>query len=395
MNLDLELIKNDPSILHAETGSIASTKTNSNSCENLTEIIVEPSTDKVNQTEKLTSLPKNQIYTVGCGFSKRDNPMKIISDTDCINSKNTPVKNFGEDAAFIYESNQFTSFGVSDGVGGWKNYGVDSSKFSFSLVSAITSVLDLISVDEKSGDLSVDLAAENLNIAHPKQILTEAYTQIKNGIPNLIGSGTASLATFDKEKKILYTSNLGDSGIVVIRNNQIIFKSESMQHNFNAPYQLSLIPEEFLKLMESRGENLGKLFGDSPLDSKSSEIELQNGDIIIVASDGVFDNVHLPHLISLLNMMKINEKLVMPEENNNQAQTPADTNSHLTPEFQEHVRQELAKAATTIVAFARENAYNSKYLSPFCLEAQKFGFKNMVGGKVDDISLVMGIVGSS
>jgi hypothetical protein len=45
---------------------------------------------------------------------------------------------------------------------------------------------------------------------------------------------------------MLSTCNLGDSGYMLIRNKQVIFKSQSQSHRFNAPFQIGCTPPELL-----------------------------------------------------------------------------------------------------------------------------------------------------
>lgn len=45
---------------------------------------------------------------------------------------------------------------------------------------------------------------------------------------------------------VLSTCNLGDSGYLIIRNKQVIYKSQTQTHRFNAPYQLGCTPPELL-----------------------------------------------------------------------------------------------------------------------------------------------------
>ena len=52
----------------------------------------------------------------------------------------------------------------------------------------------------------------------------------------LQGSCTACIVMLDGAT--LRAANLGDSGFLVLRNNQIVFRSPSQQHQFNFPYQL-------------------------------------------------------------------------------------------------------------------------------------------------------------
>jgi len=60
---------------------------------------------------------------------------------------------------------------------------------------------------------------------------------------------------------------------------------------------------------------------------------------------------------------------------------------------EEEKNQLLEKITSTFVAFARMNGYNHNFISPFSLEAKKQGVKNMIGGKVDDIAILVSVVG--
>jgi protein phosphatase PTC7 len=57
-----------------------------------------------------------------------------------------------------------------------------------------------------------------------------------------LGSSTACIVALHKEKSILHTANLGDSGFVVIRKNIIVHRSQEQQHYFNSPFQLAIHP---------------------------------------------------------------------------------------------------------------------------------------------------------
>ena len=57
-----------------------------------------------------------------------------------------------------------------------------------------------------------------------------------------LGSSTACIVALHKEKSILHTANLGDSGFVVIRKNNIVHRSQEQQHYFNSPFQLAIHP---------------------------------------------------------------------------------------------------------------------------------------------------------
>lgn len=61
-------------------------------------------------------------------------------------------------------------------------------------------------------------------------------------IRSIVGSSTACIVALHKEKRILHTANLGDSGFVVIRKNAIVHRSQEQQHYFNSPFQLAIHP---------------------------------------------------------------------------------------------------------------------------------------------------------
>jgi hypothetical protein len=55
----------------------------------------------------------------------------------------------------------------------------------------------------------------------------------------------------------------------------IIFQFKEQQHGFNFPFQLSM----------------KKFKGDDPYDSICIDIIVKKGDIVVVGSDGFFDNI--------------------------------------------------------------------------------------------------------
>ena len=59
----------------------------------------------------------------------------------------------------------------------------------------------------------------------------------------------------------------------MIRNGACIYRTLEQQHSFNFPFQL------------------GTGSKDSPADAFSEETSVQEGDIVILGTDGLFDNV--------------------------------------------------------------------------------------------------------
>lgn len=93
----------------------------------------------------------------------------------------------------------------------------------------------------------------------------------------------------------MYTANIGDSGFIVVRKGQIIHRSEEQQHYFNTPFQLSLPPP---------GQNV---LSDSPDSAETLSFPVENGDVILAATDGVFDNVPTDLLLDILKTVSLPE----------------------------------------------------------------------------------------
>lgn len=105
-----------------------------------------------------------------------------------------------------------------------------------------------------------------------------------------IGSSTACVLILNRENSTVYTANIGDSGFIVVREGTIVHRSEEQQHYFNTPFQLSLPPP-------GHGDNV---LSDSPESADSLSFPVLDGDVILVATDGVFDNVPIKLLLDSL-----------------------------------------------------------------------------------------------
>ena len=100
----------------------------------------------------------------------------------------------GEDAATVTES----FIALADGVGGWAESGIDPAKYSRLLCKNI------------QGLIMYDGGAKYM--CNPRQLCVEAA-----GMTKVTGSSTCVIASLDKEAPVLYTSNLGDSGYLLLR----------------------------------------------------------------------------------------------------------------------------------------------------------------------------------
>lgn len=108
---------------------------------------------------------------------------------------------------------------MADGVGGWAEYGVDPSIFSNKLVENCKFVFDQ------------NPARNSRNL---KQLGVNAVNLTRE-----IGTSTLLLLALDPHHNILYTNYLGDSGYLIMRKFEgvfkTIFKSKEQQKQFNFP----------------------------------------------------------------------------------------------------------------------------------------------------------------
>jgi len=172
----------------------------------------------------------------------------------------------GEDSFFV--SNTYKVVGIADGVGGWKDKGVDPSKMSNKLME------------------NCKLYSEtHRQVLDARKVLAEAYTKVLTNKEVTAGSTTACVVCLREGKSasegILDIANIGDSGALLIRNRSFLERVHEKVHGFNAPYQLAVVPKQFQ----------GSSFDDKPSDALREQWECREGDVLVLATDGYFDNI--------------------------------------------------------------------------------------------------------
>jgi protein phosphatase PTC7 len=118
--------------------------------------------------------------------------------------------------------------GVADGVGGWRQYGVDPGLFSSHLMRNCERLV-------KAG---------YFHSSQPGRLIAQSYREMQEAKRRVVGSSTACVVMLSHSDLKLYTANIGDSGFVVVRNGRVVLRSQEQQHFFNTPFQLSLPPTE-------------------------------------------------------------------------------------------------------------------------------------------------------
>lgn len=239
--------------------------------------------------------------------------------------KENELRPQGEDAHFICA--QENTIGVADGVGGWANKGIDSGIYARELM--INSVMAVHNQHKTSS-----------GIINPRKVLDEAFSNTKN----IQGSSTACVLTLNKD--VLHSANVGDSGFMLFRNKKFLFKSSTQQHKFNCPFQLG-----------------NAVRSDRPSSAREMKVRVIPGDVIVLGTDGLLDNMFGREMEQVL------------EEKTEEEEGDVD------PEM----------LAGVIAELALYNSFDRFRDSPFSVAAKKAGFRHE-GGKVDDITVVVAAI---
>ena len=155
------------------------------------------------------------------------------------------------------------------------------------------------------------------------------------------GSSTCSITLLNNLKPLLDTINIGDSGFYIYRRAEnrldLVDKSKEVLHGFNFPFQLGT-------------------GGDKVNTAWMKEIEVEDKDYVVMFTDGVCDNLYEE---------MVREIMVGSSEIN------------------------LSLVAKRIAEKALDKCIDQKYYSPFSKNASEVYGKRSLGGKPDDITVIV------
>lgn len=229
----------------------------------------------------------------------------------------------GEDAYFLSEDGQVV--GVADGVGGWALSGIDSGLYSKSLMAEAKKAVEAA---KKAG----------VQPTRATDIMQKAYDHTKH----LVGSSTAVILM--AEGQSVKYSNLGDSGFMVIRGDKVAFRTREQTHAFNTPYQIGT-------------------GGDHPTDAEEGRVAVEEGDIIVLGTDGLFDNLFDDQIVEIVKQGR-------------------------------QEKRDADEVAEMIARRAHKAGSRTTGEMPFGKNARTYGYQYQ-GGKMDDITVVVSFVSSS
>lgn len=256
----------------------------------------------------------------------------------------------GEDACLI--GDQFLI--VADGVGGWREKGIDSGKYARELCDRAAKIFR---------------SSQKFYVHHPKKVLMNAANETKSE-----GSATCCILIIDPTQAILRSAYIGDCGYMILRkevreeksHSEIIKKSDKGMDSSSSDEEGSkkiILREVFISEEQTKKFNFPYqvgVNGDDPETSLSYTHELKINDIIIAGSDGLFDNLTTKEIKDLVRPYLI-----------------ASDKVYSTDLLAEILSQK-----------AFENSRNPLYNSPYAQRAknEKIDYK---GGKKDDITVVV------
>ncbi|KAJ8625741.1 hypothetical protein MRB53_034271 [Persea americana] len=226
----------------------------------------------------------------------------------------------GEDAYFVACTNWF---GVADGVGQWSFEGINAGLYSRELMENCAKFVAECQTVPGTG---------------PDQILIQSAA--KAYFP---GSSTVLVAFFDGQA--LHVANIGDSGFILIRNGDVFRRSSPMVYEFNFPLQIE------------RGDDPSQLI-------ERYKIDLEEGDVIVTATDGLFDNLYDEEIASFVSKSL-------------------------------QTKRKPKEMAEFLVVRAQEIGRSASARSPFADAAHEAGYITYSGGKLDDVTVVVSVVQSS
>ncbi|PVH87473.1 protein serine/threonine phosphatase 2C [Cadophora sp. DSE1049] len=287
----------------------------------------------------------------------------------------------GQDAFFISRvgSSSDVALGVADGVGGWVDSGVDPADFAHGFCDYMAHA----AYTHKAEDWNPPLGARSL--------MQRGYEDICKDETVRAGGSTACVAVA-KGDGGLEVANLGDSGFVQLRLNAIHNYSEPQTHAFNTPYQLSIVPEKVLAQAAAFG---GEQLRDFPKDANVSQHSLRHGDVLVFASDGVWDNLSSQDILKIVSRVMLGARAW--EHTDGGVGVGKSLNSFIMADDGKSGAEEIPSLqsflAVGITSEAKSASMNTRVDGPFAREVQKYyPHENWRGGKVDDICVVVAVV---
>eukprot|EP00929_Paragymnodinium_shiwhaense_P118884 TRINITY_DN90784_c0_g1_i1.p1 TRINITY_DN90784_c0_g1~~TRINITY_DN90784_c0_g1_i1.p1 ORF type:complete len:592 (+),score=90.69 TRINITY_DN90784_c0_g1_i1:219-1994(+) len=284
----------------------------------------------------------------------------------------------GADSSYI--DPQGEGVGVADGVGEWEwRFNMNARAFADELMTGCNDGL------QEHRDASY-ASASRLALASLKCGYSHASS---------FGSSTALTAVLtDRHRGMLGVANVGDSSLMVLRRNgsdplmglRCVGRTHEQQHSWNCPFQLSRLPkkEDYPELLASGKGKLVRTMQkstkapmlDLPEHANLYELPVQEGDLLILGSDGLFDNLFVDEMC----------ELAMHSISPLEASVPVPQSGTSLPPSVRSTSAERVAEALALAAYYRSQDRSAR--TPFAENSRAAGFSHS-GGKMDDVTCLV------
>jgi protein phosphatase PTC7 len=278
----------------------------------------------------------------------------------------------GQDAFFIAKLQPHsTAFGIADGVGGWATSGVDPAEFSHGFCHYMAQT----TLEWTHGRLT------------PRMLMEIGYQNIIDD-PTVPAGGSTACVGIAGPDGALQIANLGDSGFLQLRLGAVHHYSNPQTHAFNTPYQLSIIPPKIIAQSILFG---GMPLADLPEKAEISHGQLRHGDVLILATDGVWDNLNAQEVLNIVSSQMRSYGAWV--DTGTQGLVASDQIAQLIRPtgLNEEKGQRTIQGviAAAVAGEAKTASLNTRRDGPFAREVQKhYPEEGYRGGKVDDICVI-------
>lgn len=185
--------------------------------------------------------------------------------------------------------NEIFGMGVADGVHAWLERGIDSGTFAYYL-------MEQAFLNVRMGYDDVFRSKQQDRSFRSKFVVMKTASR-KVETEGVYGSSTCCMLTINMKTGVLNSVVLGDSGFLVAgrrdtnHSTHVIFRSPQQEHEFGWPYQLG-----------------HHKHANRPSDAIMDSFQVYPGDTIVMGSDGLFDNLFIPTILTEIRKHRASKK---------------------------------------------------------------------------------------
>jgi len=271
--------------------------------------------------------------------------------------------------------------GVADGVGSWWEAGVDPALYARALMHATR--------------LAVKQRLKAGRELRPRKILDAAWQRLRRGA--VVGSATVCLVALHPTKPELIGAAVGDSGFLLLRPSStraatspagttsggrpprahppyhVAFRSPQQLRGFNAPFQLGQAPDS------PASDRAPDPRFETPQDASLIRVTVEEGDLLVLATDGLFDNLHEQAVLEVVDAC-VAESVCGSGKGSSSSEGGVQAGA-----------LDVEVLATRLAEHARSASLDPSVDSPFALLAKEHDIM-WGGGRPDDITIIAGMI---